>query len=160
MKNLHTIYCQTGFLEKFTEKYRASFPNIKDMNVSDDFRILSNLSNFLLKDSVLKLDTEPAKFVEIQAKNPIIKSLIKSEQSRDKLKFVPQEHQNMLAENSFFEEKFTEIFMLDLPEKQCKKIEEDYGLLILSSENFKKSGFLFQSDLIPVSTADYHGSSR
>jgi hypothetical protein len=151
MKNLHTIYCQLGFLLKFTEKYRASFPSIENMDVSDDFRILSNLSKLLLKDSVLKLDTVPEKLIAIQAKNPIVKSMMKSERGRDKLQFVPEEYRDIQPDSSFFKDKYTEIFMLDLPENRCKEIEDNYGLLAFSPENLKKTGFLFQSDLIPVS---------
>lgn len=152
MKNLHTIYCQVGFIEKFTKKYKESFPKVEELEVSADFAILQKLYKLLLKDSVLKLNIKPNELIKLSKKNIVIKSILKKEMAQDTLKFVPEEHEKIKTESSFFNDKVSEIFMLDLPEDKCQEIENNYGLMALSANNFKAIQFLFQSDLISIST--------
>lgn len=132
-----TIYCQMGFLEQFIQKAAKSLDSIFfDANSSVD--AISACFKLLYGKSNINIDAAPETL--IAHTHPLVKKFIKNPTANIQCNTKMDEH---LAEDEFWLNTTTEIFMLDKSEKEAARLEADWGMMVLIVKTLKnKERFL------------------
>jgi len=118
---------------------------------SDDYVYWSFLRKLLYRQSCLLIDIVEDELALLARSNPIIMSLINARnEGGSELFSMPDEYEYMKEDETFFNSKSNEIFMLDKTEKECSELENNYGLIFISNVNINKMRFLFAHSVISM----------
>ena len=149
------IYCEFGFLEKFY----STWPQINDKNALKNLRYWYDLDELLRKHcSVVIIDIDSKTLVEKyeNCEDPILREALLMILDTG-LACCPTEKKNMeihIEDNEgaiYFGDEPQRIFLLDADLEKCQQLENDYGLMFISNDNFaSRANFLFSSDIALV----------
>ena len=142
-----TVYCQIDFLKE----YYNNRPKIEDDFFSDKNNYWFELGKLIHKHSNLIIDIDKNDLLKIARENKLIMRLIKERnQGGSELIPIPKEFEYMNEDENYFQNRTSELYMLNKTEKECTKLENQYGNIFISKDNIQKSKFLFESEIIPL----------
>lgn len=144
------IFCTKDSLEFiFNEYCRLRSPEriLEDNDGSS--QTFEGLYDVIVSKANLVIDISLEELIELSKSNLFFKHLVKRSQ-RGGSKICDQGfHETIL--NNQFNDFPRAVFLLDISEKECKELEEKFGLLFLCKNNLlRKSKFLFASEVIPI----------
>jgi hypothetical protein len=137
------IYCEFGFLEKFCS------PNIAPEN----HKIWSKYFELLCGNCDIILDIKKEDFInrcDESRTGQILQSILG--ENVKKIKCWPEKRNDMEKYEiegdgeEYFKAHEQTIFLMDRGKVECKRMEEDYGLLFISMDTLYNNNFLFTSD--------------
>ena len=155
------IYCEFAFLEKFY----SSLPKSDDRSNLKFLRYWQDFNELLCKhSSIVLMDINYESFVEQSknAENSILREaldliLTASYNGYIDIACCPTEKKNMEAHiednegDRYFGKEPQRIYLLDVASEKCQQLENDYGLMFISNDNFTRwANFLFTSDIALV----------
>jgi hypothetical protein len=143
----HQLYCQPGFLN---DLFGSLNEKIDLQNFADEVIFRASLQNFFLRNAILNLDISKEELNKIEDTSRlrfILKAYVSGEIG---INFLKDQNKSIGPDDEFFYPRVHEIFFLDEPEAECKKLENSYGLIFISKENMSKAKFLFDYSLVPL----------
>lgn len=141
-----TIYCQKGFLEQFIKKASESLDSLF-LNTESSVDAISACFKLLYGKSSIVIDASPE--ILTAHPHPLVKKLIKNPTAYIQCNTQLEES---LAEDDFWHNTTSEVFMLDKTEREASALEADWGMLILTIDNLaKKVRFLNPSPPVFIS---------
>lgn len=155
MKQKVEIFCQFEFLEKIYSKLTDNYFEF-DENENSDIYIYLQLNNLIHKYSDLSIDKtyEELEIISLDKKNPHYNPYFKKLWKNGKIKFKnkPEIFEQMFEDETYFQNKTNELFFLNKTSEECKKLEENYGLIFIGKDEIEtKVPFLFNWQLISFS---------
>jgi len=143
------IYCEFGFLKRFCDE--------REVITNENLKMWVKYLELLEGKCDIILDIERKDFAahcdESMSGQILMLLLAPYADGSEKLRFWPEIKKELeISEkeedgSEFFAPHEHTIFMMDRDKTECKRLEEDYGLLFISKDNFYEYKFLFISDI-------------
>ncbi len=142
------VYCKWEYLQKLCDEVQVPL-NFDGNNLLETSSY--DLYVLLLKHSevIIDRDFSDDELKELFQENPLMKKIIKN----DKINSSPEIFMDIADDEEGFFQNLSQpeaFFLLDLSQKECKRIEEDYGYLCFSSEKIEDVSRLFNFYSHPV----------
>ncbi len=143
----NTVYCRIEFIEDVIKV-------VSEQNVffESDKTIYREILSFLGSDCSIFHDLDDNSFYEKAKTNKILRILLKNEQgAKTELVSSPEEFDSMVQNETYFEDKVSEIFFLGKNDKFNETLSNDYGLVSANINSVDNLNFLFDFSLFSCS---------
>lgn len=144
------IFCTKDSLEFIFDEYRRLRSPERILEDNDgSSQTVEGFYDVILSKANLVTNISIDELIELSKSNPFFKYLVKRSQTGGSRICDQGFHETVL--NNQFNDFPRALFLLDISEKECKELEDRFGLLFLCKNNLiEKSRFLFASEVIPV----------
>jgi len=148
------IYCEFGFLEKFCDACPQTIgvPHANVKMWSEYLDLLCGSTDIVITD--INENDYRERCDESVVTGQILLMILQSHYDGKKnLKYLPNESKSMeMYEQKgkgkdYFKLREQTVFLMNRNKEECKKKEEDYGLLFISMDNYYEFSLLFSPDI-------------
>lgn len=136
------LYCSTEFILELLNKHNSIISN----NSLKGDNIYTKIIYLIIDHSNLQIDYNEEVFHDVAKENKFLINLIKLwARGNRELNFSPNDFKDMVEKENYFEDKVTDIFLLDTDNEFTDKIRNDYGIAAANINTIKDISFLFNN---------------